>query len=300
MTRGLLVGGLFAALVLAGCSPSDDASPLSEPQPTSGAGGQTQASGGTGGSAGSTQTTGGTTTGGSAGAAGSSGGASGGATGGGGAGGASGGTGGTPTIPTDFTCSQVIGLMITGEWYNEGFEEGGVDPDKWQLKNQHYAYVQEWIDPNGEFWNAPVSSNCATGSDAPDRVIFVSASWEYTTQQEWETSLEAVVATIQVKYPGVRLIELMTMVRCPDNQQCNPNASIEPGANFSAAIQDCQVTPYHDAAIAAVAAAHPGFVIAAPKFESPECRDPVDGAHLGVENNQAVAAEIAAHYATMP
>jgi hypothetical protein len=190
--------------------------------------------------------------------------------------------------------------MITGEWYNEGFEEGGVDPAKWQLKNQHYAYVHEWIDPNSEFWNAPVSSNCAEGSDNPDRVIFTSANWEYTTQQEWETSLEAVVATIQGKYPGVRLIELATMVRCPGNMQCNPNASIEPGANYSAAIQDCQVTDYHDAAIAAVAANHPGLVIAAPKFESPACRDPVDGAHLGPENNQVVAQEIAEYYAAHP
>lgn len=289
-------GGLAAVLLSIACSQGSETDLSSMPPAASGAAGQSGAAGS------SATTAGGAGAGGSgaspaeAGSAGLGGASAGSA----GTAGSAGSAGGEPVEATDFTCSQVTGLMITGEWYNAGFEQGGVDPDKWQLKNQHYGYIGNWIDPNSEFWNAPVTSPCASGSTAPDRVLFVAVDWEFTTQGQWETALEQVVATIQVKYPGVRRIELMTMVRCPDNQQCNPNASIEPGANYSAAIQDCQVTDYQDAAMATVAAAHPGLVGVAPKFESPHCREPPDGAHLTPEDNAAAAQEIATYYAALP
>jgi hypothetical protein len=288
--------GVAAALALLGCS--DDASSEFTPPPsTGGSSGESAGGAGSSGAGGSSAGMGGTVaeggTGGVSGGAGSAG-QSGGSAGSGGSGGSE------PVVATNFTCTQIIGLMITGEWYNQGFEQGGVDPDKWQLKNQHYGYINVWVDPNSEFWAAPITSPCVAGSDAPDRVIFTAADWEYTTQAQWEEQLEAIIGTLQMKYPAIRRIEFMTMVRCPGNQQCNPNASIEPGANFSAAIQDCQVPDYQDAAIAAVAAKHAGLVGVGPQTESPHCREPPDGAHLAAPDNAAAAAAIAAHYAALP
>ena len=54
--------------------------------------------------------------------------------------------------------------------------------------------------------------------------------------------------------PGLRWLDLMTLIRCPNNQHCNPNSKYGPGANMSASIQDCYVPPYEDSAIEKVAA----------------------------------------------
>ena len=51
--------------------------------------------------------------------------------------------GGPPKGP--FACTEVIGLLTTGEWYNAGLEEGlGAELGaKWQGRLAHYGYVME-------------------------------------------------------------------------------------------------------------------------------------------------------------
>jgi hypothetical protein len=301
------------------------------PSPSGGAGG----SGGSGSTMNGGSTTNaagqnGTTTGGSAsGAASTAGGSgSGGAAGTGGSGGepaaagsagsstagaSQGGTGGAPPgePAMNFTCTQVIGAMITGEWFNGGnFEDKlealGGDPDKWELKNEHYGTIEKWVDPSEGpaandhlYWGHAVSSACAASSNNPDRVIFTAISWELTTEQQWTTALQTVVQNIKAKYSNIRSIELTSQIRCPNNMMCNPNAVQGPGSDAQASKQDCYVWPAQDAAMAAVAAADP-IVSVTPPFAAKTCRpEGIDGAHLGGANDGAAQA-VAEYYAEHP
>jgi hypothetical protein len=59
------------------------------------------------------------------------------------------------------------------------------------------------------------------------------------------------------------------------------------------------VPEYVDAALAKVAANHPGLVSVTPKFEAVSCAVKIDGIHLHEQNGPA-AAFIAAYYKSMP
>jgi len=211
----------------------------------------------------------------------------------------------------NFTCNEYLGLLTTNEWYTQGFETDGVDGSKWQLKYHHYGYVGVWADPNSVFWSdvgdsfdpakgSPIQSPCTANSLAPDRLVFAALDWEMETEDAWVSALEAVLVTFKAKYPTLRWVDLMTMIRCPGNQKCNPNEDYGPGANQVATRQDCYVPPFEDSAIAKVAAAHPDFVGVGPKVEALACRVPIDGAHLAVDSNQHAAQEIATYYAAHP
>lgn len=238
----------------------------------------------------------------------------GGAAGGQGVGGQGVGGQGMTEEPTDFTCTQVTGALLTGEWYQGGdfepkLEALGGDPDKWELKNNHFGTIEKWSNPtegpiqtndgDSYYWGKEPSSPCAMNSNNPDRVIFTAISWEYVTEEEWTTALQAVVQNIKDKYSNIRWIELTSQARCPNNMMCNDNAVQGPGSNGSAPLQDCYVWPAQDAAMAAVAAADP-IVGLTPQFEAEECRpEGIDGAHLGSANG-AVAQSIAEWYAAHP
>ncbi len=322
MTRSLALGCAMASVfaLLGACSST--AEPGNSVATTAGLSGAATA--GTPGSSGSAATSAGAPgTGGSSAGATSAGASSatagagagtGGATAGGtsaGSGGASGGAGGVASTPMNFTCTQFLGLLTTNEWYSEDFEKDGVDGTKYQLKYHHFGYVRTWADPTSAFWGetgnsfdldqgSSIQSACAASTTAPDRLVFAALDWEMLTKEEWVAALESALVTIKGKYPSLKWIDIMTMIRCPMNKQCNPGANYGPGANPVAGRQDCRVPDFEDAAIAAVAAAHPDFVGVGPKVESPACRSPVDGAHLGPENNRAAAKLVAAYYAMHP
>jgi hypothetical protein len=304
---------LGSSIFLAGCSssapgsaetPGGGAASAGASATGAGTGGAPTSSAGaaSGGSAG--VAAGGDANAGSAGEPSSSGGASAGAS-------SQGGAAGAATTQTNFACSEYLGLLTTNEWYTQGFETDGVDGTKWQLKYHHYGYVGVWADPSSVFWSdmgdsfdptqgSAIQSPCAASSTAPDRLVFAALDWEMETEAAWVAALEAALATFKVKYPSLRWVDLMTMIRCPGNQKCNPNEDYGPGANQSAARQDCYVPPFEDSAIAKVAAAHPDFVGVGPKTEALACRMPIDGAHLSVESNQHAAQEIATYYAARP
>ena len=170
---------------------------------------------------------------------------------------------GAPSVPAagsdgseGFVCTEILGVSVTGDWFGAGFEKG-IDDGRWQARWRTHAFIELWADPASDVWALPALSPCRQRSSDPDRVIFTAVNWEYKTRKEWETTLDAVVATLVVERPGARRIELMTMLRGPGNRTCGDDKTV--------------VQPYIDEAIAAVAARHPGLVVAAPKVELATC-----------------------------
>ncbi len=155
-----------------------------------------------------------------------------------------------------YTCTQVIGVSVTGDWFNAGFEDG-LDGGRWQVLWRGQAFIDLWADPKSDLWSLAPQSPCTSGSANPDRVIFTGVNWEHKTAAQWEQRFTAVVDTIRGKYPAVKRIDLLTMLRAPGNKSCgNPKTVVE---------------PYIDEAIAAVAARSPGLVFAGPKVEADGC-----------------------------
>jgi hypothetical protein len=210
-----------------------------------------------------------------------------------------------------FVCSEVIGLMTTGEWYNAGFEAalGAELGSRWQGRFAHYGYVTEYANPGSYAWsltpvggvnNLSLTAPCAQSASAPDRVVYQAWSWELTSEQAWVQNLEATLTTIREKRPSARRIELMTIIRCPVNDWCHSEKPpLGPDSDHNAAKQDCHVPAYVDSAFAKVAANHPGLVTVAPRFEAHACAAKIDGIHLGTQN-RAVASDIGAYYKAMP
>ena len=164
--------------------------------------------------------------------------------------------------PASFVCNEMLGVSVTGDWFHAGFEDG-LAGEKWQVKWQSQAFVEKWADPTHEVWSQAVESNCANSSSNPDRVIFTAVNWTYTSESPWETQLTAAIETIKLKYPAVKEIDVMTMLRAPNNQICgNPQ---------TAGAQQQVIASYTDQAILAVAGKYPTLVRVAPKFYAPSC-----------------------------
>jgi hypothetical protein len=225
-----------------------------------------------------------------------------------------GGTGGTgamtpPSGP--FTCSMYIGAYLSMEWWNAGFQDG-VDGDKWQLKWHHHGHITEWAKPDSPFWadtgdpnndaqGSPIQSACTMNSNAPDRIVFLAISWKLTNKADWVTNLKASVANIKAKYPSAKRVDIMTMIRCPNNMKCNPNQDyLAPDSDTNAGKQDCQVPDFADQAIAEVIAQDPGYLALGPQFEMTMCNPSHDGAHMSGTDNGIAADKIAAFYAAQP
>jgi hypothetical protein len=320
MTRSLALGSAIASvLVLLGACSSEPDSPGapavsagasgSAAQTAGSSGASTTAGGGSGGSsAGSTgsdagssatggSTAGAATTGGSAGA---------GAAGAGGSGGAAGGS--PPSGP--FSCTTYIGAYLSMEWWNAGFETK-VDNDQWQLKWHHHGHITEWRKPDSPFWSdtgdpnddaqgSPIQSACTMNSTTPDRVVFLAIDWELETEADWIAGLNESIANIKTKYPSAKRVDVMTLVRCPNNMMCNDGANYGPGANDSASLQDCYVPPYVDTAIQKVIDANPTYVAHGPQPEMAMCNPSHDGAHMTGAGNTQAAIDIAAFYNAQP
>jgi hypothetical protein len=235
---------------------------------------------GTGGNSGSSGTTGG----GGHDNGGASGLDSGGNKGGGGAGGGSAGAG----APTDFVCTQFMGLQLTSQWYAGGFETV-VPAARYQIKWAEHAYVDEWANPNSSFWNIAITSPCSQQSTSPDRVVLTALSWTIMAEKDWEAAVTADVNNIKSHYPNVKSIELMTIIRGPGNVACgNPNVYAE----------STHIPAPLDEALVQVAAKFPGLVSVAPKFEASACSDfEGTGPHLTAAGDAKIAKLIGAHYA---
>ena len=86
-------------------------------------------------------------------------------------------------------------------------------------------------------------------------------------------NLTAAIETIRAKRPSAKRIDLMTIIRSPQNGWCHTTTPplrppLGPGTDHDATLQDSHVPDYVDAAFAKVAAAYPDLVSVAPKFEA--------------------------------
>ena len=191
-----------------------------------------------------------------------------------------------PEVHADFVCTLVIGIKATGEWFNAGFE-AIVENARWEVIPVHNGHLELWADPANALWKLAPGSACAKNAGAPDRVIFVGTNYDYTTVDEFQPKLTAVVHNIQAKFPGTKRIELMTYVRGPGNVPCPGNLSVK-----------TYIKPAQDEANALVAAAFPGLVFVAPKFEVRSCADYSMPPHFTAAAAMAAAKTIGAYYLT--
>jgi hypothetical protein len=191
---------------------------------------------------------------------------------------------GAKSTRTGYQCTQVMGVSVTGDWFGAGFEDA-VDGARWQALTRKHAFVDLWADPKNEVWSEKVVSPCASRASAPDRIIFTGVNWEFKTLDQWTAALNKVVEVLGRKYPQVKRIELLTMLRGPGNKSCGSPMTV--------------VEPYIDHAVAKVVAAHPGLVTAAPPLEAPSCAVFTKGGpHFTDAGMKDVAKVYAAHYAS--
>jgi hypothetical protein len=166
-----------------------------------------------------------------------------------------------------FTCTLVLGTNQTAEWFDVGFEDL-VDGSKWQLIHAHSAFVELWADPDDGVWSSPITSPCAQGASTPDRIIFLALAGgpngglSNYALEKWLPLLNADLKNIRARYPSARRIELMSYLRGPKNGTC-------PGTPEHRTV----VFPSQDEAMAMVAAANPGLVAVAPRWEARSCAD---------------------------
>jgi hypothetical protein len=189
----------------------------------------------------------------------------------------------------DYLCNVVMGDSVTYDWYTSGFENG-VDGSRWEAmasSQSGLSFIQMWNDTNNQLWSMTKISPCAQHADTPDRAIFLGVNWVYTTAAEWVTQLDAIVTLLQAKFPGIKEIDLKTMLRAPNNMSCGSTETV--------------VQPFIDEAIATVAAKYPGLVEIAPKLYAPSCNVFTGGGpHFTAAGKQTVANLYSDYYAKEP
>ena len=162
-----------------------------------------------------------------------------------------------------FTCSLVIGISATGDWFKAGFEKI-VDNDRWQLMAVHSAFINYWADASNKIWSSKPSSPCTMNADNPDRVILtvLSNHWEKIPVEAWVTQISAAVKNFKARYSNLKNLELATFVRSPGDAPCPL------GDTFRA----YDLTPA-DQAFEKTAALFPDLVTVAPKVHVDSCDD---------------------------
>ncbi len=175
--------------------------------------------------------------------------------------GAAGSAGSAGPDNTAYACTLLIGITATQEWYDAGFEKI-VDNSKWELIYVHSGFVELWADAKDPVWSTAVLSPCGQNASTPDRVLFVALNFDFDTSGQWLPPLTAAVKNLRTKYASAKRIELMSFIRAPGDQPC-----------AQAPAKRSTITPAQDDAMAQVAAANPGVVVVAPKFEAKTCAE---------------------------
>lgn len=132
-----------------------------------------------------------------------------------------------------------------------------------------HHYIDSWANSDDSAWTTPldIGHACAKDATTPDRVIFiVTYAPPYPPESTYQTDTTSIVQNIEAKYPTVKRIEIMTLVRSPGNVAT---------ACSSAANNEQSIPAAEDQGIAAVAAdrAFAGLVFADPPLYVPSCSD---------------------------
>ena len=211
------------------------------------------------------------------------------------------GAGGTGPSAGPFTCSLVLGMFTTSQWFNGTnpggasktfLQQPGIDPKKWEGKMAKYSYAELWADPASDRWKIATANPCAMSADNPDRVVYVEHSQTVVTEPTMEATLKKIVANIQMKFPGVKEIDLLSMGRTPGNVMC-------PNNNDKWTV----VPPYTDMAIKAVADASNGLVKVGPTYEVPDCKTSyifANDTDYTTAAANALAVQLGTYYAAHP
>jgi hypothetical protein len=190
------------------------------------------------------------------------------------------------TAPDAYSCTLVLGVKETGEWFNAGFESI-VENGRWEVVPIHNGHLELWADPQNGMWSLKPDSPCASNAAAPDRVIFCGVNYDYTTTAEFVPRYTAVIENIKARYPSVKRVDVMTLVRSVGNVPCPGTLS-----------EKTWIRPAQDQSIAMVTAAYPGFVFASPRFEVRSCADFAMPPHFTGAAAMAAARTIGAFYST--
>jgi hypothetical protein len=188
------------------------------------------------------------------------------------------------TAPDAYACTLVLGVKETGEWFNAGFESI-VENARWEVVPIHDGYLELWAEPNNAMWSVAPQSPCAKGATTPDRVIFSSSNYVYSTTDEFAPKYMGVIENIKAHYPTVKRVDLMTLVRAPGNTPCPGNLT-----------EKTWIRPAEDESIQMMTRAYPGFVFASPRFEVRSCADFAMPPHFTGPAAMAVAKVIGAYY----
>ena len=195
------------------------------------------------------------------------------------------GAGGTGGDSQSFSCTLVIGCFQTSQWFGAGFE-AALSNEKWEIKADHNTFTENWANPTDAFWSLPVASACTNGATSPDRVLFVAYSKTLMTEAAWKSQLDQVVANVKAKFPTVRRLDLLAMVRAPNNEMCANN-------NNPSTI----VRAEQDQAMQAVADDSGGTIKVGPKYFAPSCDSFVtNNTNLTEAAAAAIAPTLAAFY----
>jgi hypothetical protein len=172
--------------------------------------------------------------------------------------------------PGPFTCSWVLGIHTTQEWFQAGFLNV-VDPTRWEASGIEMAQFN-WQDANSGLWTQAFSSatSCAKNARTPDRIVFCG------------------VDNIKTKFPSVKRIDLMTLARAPGDKECI-------GANRSGS---SYIKAAQDDAIAMMVAMYPGFVFSTPKWEVQSCSDFGLCPHISLAANMTLAKTMGQYFLT--
>jgi len=188
-----------------------------------------------------------------------------------------------PAVSAAFRCNLLLGVGVTGEWFEAGFERI-VDDARWEAIIKPHTSLTEWGDANDPVWSLEPSSRCLEQPNTPDRVLFTAMKWEYKSADEWAAGLRAALAAIEQHFPSARRVELLTMIRAPHDVSCGNAMSV--------------VEPFVDEAVARVAAERPALVAVGPRLEAPSCElFKNDGPHFTDAGRTEIARVIGEHYA---
>jgi hypothetical protein len=185
-----------------------------------------------------------------------------------------------------YQCNLVLGVGVTKEWFEAGFEQR-VDDSRWEVIVKPHTSLKQWAEPDDPVWSLAPASPCTSHATDPDRVLFTGMEWSYTTAEEWVEQLSRVVNTLRARYPGLRRIDLLTMIRAPRNASCGNAMST--------------VQPFIDRAVETVSTRFGDLVRPGPKLEVKSCDVFKDGGpHFTAEGRAVVAQMIGDYYAREP
>jgi len=191
----------------------------------------------------------------------------------------------TPAV-TGFRCNLLLGVAVTSEWFEAGFERI-VDDARWEAILKPHTSLTEWGDASDPVWALAPSSACAEQPNAPDRVLLTVMKWEYKTADEWHAGLNAAVRAIQAHFPSAQQIVLLTMIRAPHNVSCGNAMSV--------------VEPFVDEAVARAAREQPELVCAGPQLEALSCELFKNGGpHFSDAGRLEIAKVVGTYYAHEP